>query len=406
MWVKAHDSLTKGFWSGVPRAYRFVLLELSILCRPGRGMVSIPPGKDPITRTVDMLGGNRREARKAVVYLSSTCPPTVVYRSPDGALIDPCLSSVGPLSVVIPSWGEHNAVTKSARRMRKFRQKQPLAEKSDASLRKPCDVTCDAPEERREEKKREEPTASAARAREAPPTPHRETSSPEAEALCVECGRPVEAPRRCYAQPTCYACLPPPEPLPVIPVPDSIRETSSPQAEAILAALRSHKHLVAVAKPTYAEHLAGKLGLAGNNRLTVARVELALAAVADKTAALEATEGPRSQGEITSHISNWVRQPDHWWRDVEQREREAKPAPPAAKPKPPEPPPTAEERAANREAARAAAAAFAKIGMGPVQRDVQTVKAPDGTCGACAAVGEPSGHSTGDCPYQQARETG
>lgn len=32
---------------------------------------------------------------------------------------------------------------------------------------------------------------------------------------CRTCGRPVEEPRRIYAIPTCYACLPPPEPLPI-----------------------------------------------------------------------------------------------------------------------------------------------------------------------------------------------
>ena len=36
---------------------------------------------------------------------------------------------------------------------------------------------------------------------------------------CVQCGKPVEHAREVYAIPTCYACLPPPEPLPVIPVP-------------------------------------------------------------------------------------------------------------------------------------------------------------------------------------------
>lgn len=35
---------------------------------------------------------------------------------------------------------------------------------------------------------------------------------------CVQCGKPVEEERRCYAIPTCFACLPPPEPLPVCPV--------------------------------------------------------------------------------------------------------------------------------------------------------------------------------------------
>jgi hypothetical protein len=28
---------------------------------------------------------------------------------------------------------------------------------------------------------------------------------------CHTCGKPVERPRRCYAVPTCYGCLPPPE---------------------------------------------------------------------------------------------------------------------------------------------------------------------------------------------------
>jgi hypothetical protein len=31
------------------------------------------------------------------------------------------------------------------------------------------------------------------------------------ERACVQCGKPVEKTRRCYAQPTCYACLPPPQ---------------------------------------------------------------------------------------------------------------------------------------------------------------------------------------------------
>jgi len=34
------------------------------------------------------------------------------------------------------------------------------------------------------------------------------------EVLCA-CGRPVEPERHCYAVPTCYACLPPPPPIPI-----------------------------------------------------------------------------------------------------------------------------------------------------------------------------------------------
>ena len=37
---------------------------------------------------------------------------------------------------------------------------------------------------------------------------------------CVRCGKRVEKARECYALPTCYACLPPPEPLEMINAPN------------------------------------------------------------------------------------------------------------------------------------------------------------------------------------------
>lgn len=40
---------------------------------------------------------------------------------------------------------------------------------------------------------------------------------------CVQCLKPVEPARECYASPVCYACLPPPEPLPVIPLPGVVK---------------------------------------------------------------------------------------------------------------------------------------------------------------------------------------
>ena len=32
---------------------------------------------------------------------------------------------------------------------------------------------------------------------------------------CRQCGKPTEPARHCYATPVCFACLPPPPPLPV-----------------------------------------------------------------------------------------------------------------------------------------------------------------------------------------------
>ena len=43
---------------------------------------------------------------------------------------------------------------------------------------------------------------------------------------CRRCGAPSERDRWCYAIPMCHACLPPPEPLPVVPWPPP-REVAS-----------------------------------------------------------------------------------------------------------------------------------------------------------------------------------
>lgn len=38
---------------------------------------------------------------------------------------------------------------------------------------------------------------------------------PNEPCYCCECGQSVEEARRVYGWPICYACLPPPEPLPI-----------------------------------------------------------------------------------------------------------------------------------------------------------------------------------------------
>lgn len=44
---------------------------------------------------------------------------------------------------------------------------------------------------------------------------NRRAKAAKAGKACSQCGRLVEKERECYAVPTCYVCLPPPEPLPV-----------------------------------------------------------------------------------------------------------------------------------------------------------------------------------------------
>lgn len=66
-WIPAHRRLFKGAKKGLPRAIRFVLLELCHEARPTYGVLDFPPEWDTLTAVHDRIGGNRREIRKALV---------------------------------------------------------------------------------------------------------------------------------------------------------------------------------------------------------------------------------------------------------------------------------------------------------------------------------------------------
>jgi hypothetical protein len=114
-----------------------------------------------------MIGGNRREANQALRYLTTDGvvgdpddPPTVEFRTVDGRHIDATQTWAERCVVVIPNWHESQAVTASAKRMRKHRarkkEEQALAANSDASRDGNSDASRDGPEEKREEETRKE----------------------------------------------------------------------------------------------------------------------------------------------------------------------------------------------------------------------------------------------------------
>ena len=115
-WIKMHDGLIKGFWSGVPRPYRFVMMELCLLAKPLAGVIEIPAdSKDHTTGLVNLLRGNRRESRQALEYLSSAGIDFIQFATREGRDI-----------VSIPSWNEYNPGKSSRDRMRKLRAKKKL----------------------------------------------------------------------------------------------------------------------------------------------------------------------------------------------------------------------------------------------------------------------------------------
>jgi hypothetical protein len=65
-WVPCHRRLVKGPKKYLPRGVRFVLLELSLEARPSRGIIDLPIHWSTLKGVHDLLGGNRREIKKAL----------------------------------------------------------------------------------------------------------------------------------------------------------------------------------------------------------------------------------------------------------------------------------------------------------------------------------------------------
>ena len=88
-WVKFHREITQGSKRGIPRAIRFVLMELSLACRPLRGRVELPVGMTDVDGVHDLVGGKRREVVDAIQVFTtdgtSKRPPSVVIMGPSGA---------------------------------------------------------------------------------------------------------------------------------------------------------------------------------------------------------------------------------------------------------------------------------------------------------------------------------
>jgi hypothetical protein len=113
-WIKCHDALMKGAKRGLPRAVRFILLELSLLSRDRSGVMTLPVGMSDLDAVHDCLGGNRAEVEDALARLTAGDDPTIVIRDAAG----------GERELVIPKWGEWNEPTSTAR-VRAHRETQP-----------------------------------------------------------------------------------------------------------------------------------------------------------------------------------------------------------------------------------------------------------------------------------------
>lgn len=84
-WIPFHDELRKGKYRGLKRGVRFVLLELSLEAKPGKGVIELPLGMNDIDAVCDILGGDRREVAEALRVFCAGDDPVVVIEGPEGA---------------------------------------------------------------------------------------------------------------------------------------------------------------------------------------------------------------------------------------------------------------------------------------------------------------------------------
>lgn len=127
VWVKFHDKLCKGAKRGLPRAVRFVFMELCLEARPGRGVMSLPVGMPDLDALHDVLGGNRKEIADALKALT-TIPKATADEPEPRAMIE-IDGEDGARRLTIPSWEAWNSGQEtpgsSTARSRRHRQRAP-----------------------------------------------------------------------------------------------------------------------------------------------------------------------------------------------------------------------------------------------------------------------------------------
>ena len=111
--VNFHQELTEGEKRGLPRATRFVYMELSLKARPLRGVIPLARGMTDLHAVWDILGGSKNEIKSALSMLTRGSDPLVKFEN------------VGDLrTLVVVAWCRWNRNDKSTARVLRFRGKE------------------------------------------------------------------------------------------------------------------------------------------------------------------------------------------------------------------------------------------------------------------------------------------
>jgi hypothetical protein len=120
-WIPFHRRLAKGPKKSIPRGVRFVLLELSLEARPTKGVIDLPTDWDTVDALHDMLGGDRREIRKALQIFS--------FRDSSGVPAIEIIKDALRHQCVITKWAEWAGPKSNAERQAEFKENKRLRER-------------------------------------------------------------------------------------------------------------------------------------------------------------------------------------------------------------------------------------------------------------------------------------
>lgn len=177
-WVPCHRRLLKGAKKGLPRAVRFVLLELCHEARPTGGILEFPPEWETLTAVHDRIGGNRKEIRKALT----------VFQIPDadGLQVIQIERDETKHRLKIVKWGSWAGPKSGAERNEDYKKRHVANSNASPSV---SEVTPTVQENREQERR-----GSGARASEEPRTSERRLKSVPPPAMPSEAAAPVMYP--------------------------------------------------------------------------------------------------------------------------------------------------------------------------------------------------------------------
>jgi hypothetical protein len=208
-WVKFHRQICSGEKKGIPRALRFVYLEIALEAYREHGIVRLPARMKLLDAIHDRIGGNRREISAAIGMFSTGPDPSWVIQE-----------SGEVRTIEVKNWEHWNTRDWSAERTRVYRNRKKVGEDRDKlaisvsdeankndHLALPVTVTTqDRSEESRSEESRREERESAERERRVGALPQTPPAPPGPPGLTPPSSR--------ASQTTLEGIIPPPQPTP------------------------------------------------------------------------------------------------------------------------------------------------------------------------------------------------